>query len=451
LDPAFRPAVLANRAFQQALNSSGKPVPVRIALEQNNGNVSHFETRVFPDADSHSAGNFTYLERIIRFLLWSRGGFRIHFDGPPALASKLAAYYQQAPTGKFDSEIVAEKMFDHPLEVIHTKQLPPEHRSATSLGRHLDGCRIGFDLGGSDRKAAAIIDGKVIFSEETVWDPYFQPDPQYHFEGIMDSLHKAADHLPRVDAIGGSAAGIYVDNRVKVASLFRGVPPDIFKKRVRDLFLEVKKAWKNVPFEVVNDGEVTALAGSMSLNKNRILGISMGTSTAGGYVNADGNITSWINELAFAPLDYNPNAPRDEWSGDYGCNVQYFSQQAVGRLLSPAGIEVDPKLGLPERLKEVQKLMDKGDERARKIYQTIGTYLGYAIPHFLDFYDLENVLILGRVTSGPGGDVIIETAKNLLQQEFLQLSRRISFHIPDEKQKRHGQAVAAASLPEILK
>jgi predicted NBD/HSP70 family sugar kinase len=442
---------LANRAFQQALDTSGKAVPVRIALEQNNGNVSHFETRVFSDADNRSAGNFTYLERILRFLLWSRGGFRIHFDGPPALASKLAAYYQQAPTGKFDSEIVAERIFDHPLEVIPAKKLPPERRSATSLGRHLDGCRIGFDLGGSDRKAAAIIDGKVVFSEETVWDPYFQPDPQYHFEGIMDSLRKAADHLPRVDAIGGSAAGIYVDNRVKVASLFRGVPPDVFTKRVRDLFLEIKKAWKNVPFEVVNDGEVTALAGSMSLNKNRILGLSMGTSTAGGYVNADGNITSWINELAFAPLDYNADAPRDEWSGDYGCNVQYFSQQAVGRLLGPAGIEVDSKLGLPEKLKEVQKLMDKGDERAKKIYETIGTYLGYAIPHFLDFYDLENVLILGRVTSGPGGDLIIATAKNVLQQEFPELSRRISFHIPDEKQKRHGQAVAAASLPEIIK
>jgi predicted NBD/HSP70 family sugar kinase len=449
LDAAFRPAVLANRAFRQAVRSSGNAVRVQIALEQNNGNVSHFETCVFPESDNRSAGNFIYLERIIKFLLWSRGGFQIHFDGPSALAAKLAAHYQHEPTGKFDSEIVGQRMFDHSLEFFHVNALPPERRSATSLGRHLNGCRIGFDLGGSDRKAAAIIDGKVVFSEETVWDPYFQPDPQYHFEGIMESLRNAADHLPRVDAIGGSAAGIYVDNRVKVASLFRGVPHDVFQNRVRDLFLEIKKAWKNVPFEVVNDGEVTALAGSMSLNKNRILGISMGTSTAGGYVNADGNITSWINELAFVPLDYNPQAPRDEWSGDYGCNVQYFSQQAVGRLLGPAGIPVDPKLGLPERLKHVQKLMETGDERAMKIYQTIGTYLGYAIPHFLDFYDLENVLILGRVTSGAGGDMIIKTAKNVLQQEFPESAQAISFHIPDEKQKRHGQAVAAASLPEI--
>jgi predicted NBD/HSP70 family sugar kinase len=315
------------------------------------------------------------------------------------------------------------------------------------LGRNLDGCRIGFDLGGSDRKTAAVIDGEVVFSDETVWDPYFQPDPQYHYEGIMDSLRRAAQHLPRVDAIGGSAAGVYVNNEVKVASLFRGVPEEAFKKRVRRLFFEVKKEWNNLPLEVVNDGEVTALAGSMALNRNSILGISLGTSTAGGYVNEQGNITSWINELAFAPIDYRPGAPIDEWSKDRGCGVQYFSQQCVGRLLGPAGIEVDPKLPLPEKLKHVQKLMNAGDDRARKIYQTIGTYLGYGVAHFADFYHLENVLILGRVTSGPGGDVILSGAKEVLAAEFPELATQIAFHIPDEKQKRHGQAVAAASLP----
>jgi len=317
------------------------------------------------------------------------------------------------------------------------------------LGRHLEGNRIGFDLGGSDRKAAAVIGGEVVFSDETGWDPYFQKDPQYHFAGIMDSLRKAAAHLPRVDAIGGSAAGIYLNNRVKVASLFRGVPPDLFERRVKDLFLEIRKAWNDVPFEVVNDGEVTALAASMSLRRNRVLGISLGTSTAGGYVNADGNITSWINELAFVPVDYHPQAATDEWSGDYGCGVQYFSQQCVGRLLGPAGIEIDPALPLPEKLKQVQSLMQAGDERARKIYQTIGTYLGYGVAHFADFYPLENVLILGRVTSGPGGDLILAEAKEVLKAEFPDLAGRVEFHIPDEKDKRHGQAIAAASLPRL--
>jgi predicted NBD/HSP70 family sugar kinase len=449
LDPDFRPAVLANHAFRPLVRSCGNPVSVGMALEQADGNVSHFRTEILPESHPQAAGNFVYVERILRLLIWSRGGFRIHIQGPPALATKLAAYYRDTATGKFDSNIVAERMFDHPLEIVHARELPPECNRTTALGRHLEGCRIGFDLGGSDRKAAAVIDGKVVFSEETVWDPYFQPDPQYHFDGIMDSLKKAAAHLPRVDAIGGSAAGIYLNNRVKVASLFRGVSSELFDSRVKEMFLEIRKAWNNVPFQVMNDGEVTALAGSISLGKNRILGISFGTSTAGGYVNAQGNITSWINELAFAPVDYNPNAPRDEWSGDYGCNVQYFSQQCVGRLLAPAGIEVDEKLGLPEKLKHVQKLMEQGDLRASKIYETIGAYFGYAIAHLADFYDLENVLILGRVTSGPGGEVIIAGAKEVLKIEFPELAEKISFHIPDEKQKRHGQAVAAASLPVL--
>ena len=449
LDPGFRPAVLANRAFRKVVRADSNPVPIRIAMEQADGNVSYFETQVLPETHSQASGNFVYLERITKLLLWSRGGFSIHFDGPAILAAKLAAHYRNTPTGRFDSNIVAERMFDHPLEVVHTNNIPPERRSAASLGRHLDGCRIGFDLGGSDRKVAAVIEGKVVFSDETVWDPYFQPDPQYHFAGIMDSLKKAAAHLPRVDAIGGSAAGIYLNNCVKVASLFRGVPPNVFNLRVKDLFLEIRKAWNNVPFEVVNDGEVTALAGSMALNRNRVLGLSLGTSTAGGYVNAEGNITSWINELAFVPLDYNPTAPVDEWSGDYGCNVQYFSQQCVDRLLAPAGIKTDPKLALPEKLKHVQKLMEQGDPRARHIYETIGTYLGYAVAHFTDFYDLENILILGRVTSGPGGDIIIAGAREVLKVEFPELTGKIAFHIPDEKEKRHGQAVAAASLPKI--
>jgi predicted NBD/HSP70 family sugar kinase len=422
---------------------------VQIALEQTDGSVSHFATNVLPPQHPDSAGNFRFIERIAKFLLWSRGGWRLYFDGPSELALRLREHYSQIATGKFDSNLVGERMFDRPLEIVHTHELPPERHATASLGRHLDGCRIGFDLGGSDRKVAAVVDGKVVFSEETVWDPYFQPDPQYHFDGVMDSLRKAAAHLPRVDAIGGSAAGVYVNSRVKVASLFRGVPQEVFNRRVKDLFVELRNAWGGVPFEVVNDGEVTALAGSMSVGLNRFLGIAMGTSTAAGYVTADGNITSWINELAFVPVDYNPAAPREEWSGDYGCGAQYFSQQCVGRLLALAGIEIDAKLTLPEKLRHVQDLMAADDYRARKIYETIGVYLGYGVAHFQQFYDLENVLVLGRVMSGSGGNIILANARSVLDLEFPEIAASVRFHIPDERQKRHGQAVAAASLPKI--
>lgn len=449
LDPAFRPAILANRAFRSLVASTPGAVKVGLALEQADGSVFRFDVEVLPEAHPGAAGNLVYLERLVKFLLWSRGGWRLHLQGPAALATGLSAHYRDTATGRFDSQLVGEQMFDHAIEVVHAQELPVEKSETRPLGRHLEGCRIGFDLGGSDRKVAAVVDGEVVFSEETVWDPYHKPDPDYHFDGIMDSLRKAAAHLPRVDAIGGSAAGVYVNNRVKAGSLFRGVPPDLFDQRVKDLFFEVKRAWNDVPFEVVNDGEVTALAGSMSLGHNAILGIALGTSTAVGYVTSDGNITSWLNELAFVPIDYNPNAAVDEWSGDYGVGSQYFSQQCVGRLLDVAGIEAPVDMGLPEKLKLVQRLMIDDDYRAAKIYETIGTYLGYGVAHFADFYDIEHVLVLGRVTSGAGGDIMLEGAREVLAVEFPALAERITFHVPDEKDKRHGQAIAAASLPTV--
>ncbi len=449
LDPHFRPAVLATRAYRALVAGTPGAVPVGLALEQADGSVFRVDLEVLPETHPQAAANLVHLERFVKFLLWSRGGWRIHLQGPVALADGLRAHYRDTATGRFDSQLVGEQMFDHALEVVHTDSLPAERSETRPLGRHLEGCRIGFDLGGSDRKVAAVVDGKVVFSEETVWDPYHKPDPDYHFDGIMDSLRKAAAHLPRVDAIGGSAAGVYVNNRVKAGSLFRGVPREVFDRRVKDLFFEVQRAWNGVPFEVVNDGEVTALAGSMSLGHNAILGIALGTSTAVGYVTAEGNITSWLNELAFVPVDYNPHAATDEWSGDYGVGSQYFSQQCVGRLLEVAGIEAPTDMGLPDKLKLVQALMADEDYRAAKIYETIGTYLGYGVAHFADFYDIRHVLVLGRVTSGAGGDLMLAGAREALNVEFPALADQIAFHVPDEQDKRHGQAIAAASLPAL--
>jgi predicted NBD/HSP70 family sugar kinase len=449
LDPAFRPAALAVRALEAEALAAPQPLFARMALEQPDGSVFQLRTSLLPANHPKAGANLNHLERLAKFALWSRGGHLLHVDAPAELVEKLAAHYRDTPTGRFDAEIVGERIYDRPLEVVASRDLPPERSTTTPLGRHLEGCRIGFDLGGSDRKAAAVHDGEVVWSEEIEWDPYHQKDPQYHFDGIMDSLRRAAQHLPRVDAIGGSAAGVYVHNRVKFASLFRGVMPEVFDRRVKDILFEVQHAWRDVPFEVVNDGAVTALAGSMALGEGGVLGIALGTSTAAGFVTGEGGISSALDELAFAPIDYHPAAPRDEWSGDYGCGVQYLSQQAVGRLLEPAGIEIDPVLPLPRKLKHVQALMKNGDERARRIYETLGVYLGYALIHYATFYDFHHLLLLGRVTSGPGGEVIVDRAGEVLRVEAPWLAARVTFHMPDETTRRHGQAVAAASLPLV--
>jgi len=449
LDAEFRPAALATRLFRKAARESGNPTALLLALERSDGSVSRYSWDLLPQKHPEAGQNFFFVERLCKFLLWSRGACRIYFAGPADLCSRLKQHYEQTPTGRFDAEIMGRRIYERPFEIIHVSadKVPPRSETAAPLGRHLDGCRIGFDLGASDRKAAAVIDGKAVFTEELPWDPRPQKDPQWHFQQIMESLRRAAAHLPRVDAIGGSSAGVYVSNQVKVASLFRGVPEELFQKRVKSLFLELRQAWNGIPFEVVNDGEVTALAGSMALNANGVLGIALGSSQAAGYVTPQGNITSWLNELAFAPVDYNPAAPTDEWSGDFGCGVQYFSQQAVGRLIPASGLPINPSLPLPEKLVEVQSAMARGDKRAARIYQTIGVYLGYTIAHYADFYELTHALVLGRVTTGEGGEVIVNQALQILREEFPEIT--VQLHLPDEKEKRHGQAIAAASLPVI--
>jgi predicted NBD/HSP70 family sugar kinase len=451
LDPHFRPMWLAQAGLASDIAASGTGVRVALAVEQPTGSVWHDRSWVYPPGHPDEGASHRAVERLCKFLLWSRGGARLYVDGPEPLVASLARHYTAEPTGLFDARFMGPLLFGVPFEILGVPEadFPPAGEASTALGRHLDGCRIGFDLGASDRKAAAMIDGEVVFSEEILWEPARHADPQWHVDQITDSLRRAAAHLPRVDAIGGSSAGVYVNNEVRAASLFRSVPPAAFEARVRKLFHELQAAWGGIPFVVVNDGEVTALAGSMMAGAGGLLGIAMGSSQAAGYVDREGRLTSRIDELAFAPIDDSPDAPIDEWSGARGCGVQYLSQQATGRLMVTAGLDVDETGSLPERLVHLQERMAAGDPRADFVYRTVGTYLGYALLTYREHYDLDHLLLLGRVMTGAGGDVIIETARAVLAAEDPAAAEGIVFHLADERQKRHGQAVAAASLPSI--
>jgi predicted NBD/HSP70 family sugar kinase len=452
LDPAFRPALLARRALDAAIRRTPGRRSVALAVEQPGGSVLAREALVFEDGHPDVAVSYAFCERLLKSMLWSHGGFRIWVDGPAALFAYLRHHYQAEPTGQFDARILGGEVYLANLEVVAADRgdFPASAGAASLLGRHLDGCRIGFDLGASDRKSAALIDGTVVFSEEIAWDPATHADPGWHLDQIDDSIRRAAAHLPRVDAIGGSAAGVYIDSEIRVASLFRSVPRDLFDRRVRGLFGELQRAWNGVPFVVVNDGEVTALAGAMLTGVGGMLGVAMGSSEAAGYVTPAGALTSRLDELAFAPIDYALDAPIDEWSGDRGCGVQYLSQQAVGRLLAPAGIDIEPGVSLPEHLVRLQDLVAVGDERAARVYETIGTYLGYALLEYRDFYEFDHLLLLGRVMTGAGGDVITNRARAAIEAEDPTAAAALTFHTVSEREKRHGQAVAAASLPELV-
>jgi predicted NBD/HSP70 family sugar kinase len=444
LDPSFRPVALGNRRYLTEARRSGKGRPLAFALERNDGLVSAFRTEVSGEDDP---ATLAYAERLVKTLLWQKGGWKLFVAGPKAVADHLRATYRPGAARAFDADIVVQ-VFDKPFVVEHVPEskLPPERESSAPVGGHLDGCRIGFDLGASDYKVAAIKEGEAIFTAELPWDPSVQKDPEYHYAKIREGLKLAASKLPRVDAIGGSTAGVVVRNEIRVASLFRAVPPDLFAAKARPIFLNLAREW-GVPFEVANDGDVTALAGGMSLREQALLGVAMGSSEAGGYLDPQGRITGWLNELGFCPVDYSPTAAVDPWSGDRGCGALYFSQQAVVKLAPAARIEL-PKAHPAEQLKHVQELHAKGDARAAKIFETIGVYLGHAMALYADLYEYRHLLTLGRVTSGRGGDLILENARKALAADYPELKGRVQVSLPDEKSKRVGQAVAAASLPK---
>ncbi|MFP4478068.1 MAG: ROK family protein [Candidatus Izemoplasmatales bacterium] len=450
LDKDFSPIIMGNIAYEKALKKTDNPVLIRFAIERGENQVSMTESYIFNDIYQQEEANFIYIERLIKTILWIKGGYKIYFAGHSKLGQRIKDSYQKGGLRDFDQDFMS-KVYEKPFEVklVNLEEVPMTEETSKSIGRHLNGSRIGFDAGGSDRKVSSVVDGKAIFSEEVIWHPKEESDPNYHYQGIMDSLKRAASKLERVDAIGVSSAGIFINNRVAVASLFRKVPQELFDKDVRDLYYKIQKEFNNVPIEVINDGDVTALAGSMSLESNRVLGIAMGTSQAAGYVNALGNITGWLNELSFVPVDYNPNAPVDEWSHDYGVGVNYFSQDAVIKLAKAANIHLDESLSPAEKLKFIQGLAEKDDALALEIFKTIGVYLGYSIAYYAQFYDISHVLILGRVTSGIGGIKILEYTNKVLNETFTELANQISVNLPDEKSRRVGQSIAAASLPKI--
>ena len=448
LDPAFRPLEMEMRAYEKDVAASGRGTDFAVLILRNQGYCDHYQTRIFPDGEDERT--VPLLDRLIKTLLWARGGYKIVVYGSEAVFAHLKAAYRDGGQRAFDADFMAT-VYERPFEVEKAEKIEDvllRRSSASSVGRHLKGCRIGFDAGGSDRKVSAVIDGETVVSEEVVWFPKTNSDPQYHYDGILAAMKTAASHMPRVDAIGVSSAGVYIDNKIMVASLFLKVSKEDFARRVKTMYLDVAKEI-GAPIEVANDGDVTALAGAMELEVGNVLGIAMGTSEAGGYVDQDMNITGWLNELAFAPVDMNEKSVVDEWSGDWGCGVKYFSQDGVIKLAPAAGIALEEGLSPAEKLKVVQKEMANGNPMAARIYETIGVYFGYSLAWYSRFYDIDHVLIMGRVTSGEGGALILKKAQQVLDQEFPALAKRIQLHIPDENSRRVGQSVAAASLPDI--
>ena len=433
LDPEFTPILRFNQAF---LKTASKPVS--IAVERADGQMATTHTYIHGTPEMAEADRY-YIDRLVKTELWMKGGFRIYVNDKD-VCDYLKSVYCKGGAREFDWDYFAN-VFEHPFEIILTDKVPESMDISKPMGGHLEGCRIGFDAGGSDRKVSAVIDGETVFSEEVVWFPKITADPDYHYDGIVSALKSAAAHMPRVDAVGVSSAGVFINNRTMAASLFLSVPKELYDAKVKDIYIRaIRDTFGDIPYAVYNDGDVSALAGTMSLNDTNVLGIAMGTSEAG-------CITGWLNELAFVPVDANPEAMEDEWSGDIGCGVKYFCQDGVIKLAPRAGIELDASLSPAEKLKVVQKLMEEGDRRAAQVYESIGVYLGHTLAYYYEKYGFRYVLLLGRVMSGKGGEALLEACQKVLNDEYPEAAAKFKLTLPDEKFRRVGQSMAAASLP----
>ncbi len=447
LDKNFKPMINVLSDFKKRVSES-ESVSLTICLERHQGYNYIYNIDVFKEGTGHDEENYFIVDRLIKTLLWVVGGFKVYIKGSKLIYEQIKEAFNTNGTRKFDADFMAN-VYENEFEVVYTDNIPAEKLEKIALNSDLKGCRIGFDAGGSDRKVSAVIDGKVVYSEETIWFPKLNADPSYQYAGILESMKTAASKMPRVDAIGVSSAGIYVDNRIMAASLFIKVNEEDFDKYVKNMYIDIaKNEFGDVPLVVANDGDVTALAGAMELNDNEVLGIAMGTSEAAGYVDEDGNLKGWLNELAFAPVDGNKEAIADEWSGDRGCGAKYFSQDSVIKLAEYGGFKFEENLSPAEKLKVIQELRAKDDPLAIEIYNNIGIYLGYSLAWYSHFYKIKHVLLLGRVTSGKGGEQILEMAKEVIANEFPEY-KDINITMPDESNRRVGQSIAAACLPKL--
>ena len=451
LDKNFYPMIKALNDFDKLVQESGNAVKVTLIAERSGGYNYVYTYNALQDV-VNDALNFRIAERIAKTILWVVGGYKIYVAGSKSIYEYLKKAYTKDGLRAFDVDFMSG-VYEKPFEVVwlNENEIPEQKNNSVRVGGYLKGCRIGFDAGGSDRKVSAVIDGEVVYSEEVVWNPKVTEDPTYHYNEILTAMKTAASKMPTVDAIGVSSAGVYVDNKIMVASLFIKVDKSKHGDYVKNMYINVAKEMckeygKNIPLEVANDGDVTALAGAIDLEDNGVLGIAMGTSEAVGYINTNGGINGWLSELAFAPVDFNENAMQDEWSGDFGVGCKYFSQDAVIKLAEYGGYQFNEGLTPAQKLKEMQALMEKDDALAKQIYEDIGVYLAHTIPFYAKFYDIKHMLLLGRVMGGKGGDSIRSTCKKVLAEEYPEFAK-LDIGLPDEKNRRVGQSIAAASLP----
>jgi len=465
LDPNFSPVILGKRQYLEAAKDCVDKLDW--ALIRADG-VGRYTLPVFPEGHEDIEASIFLAGVLIQEMLWQRSGSELLLAGPPAVCEAVAKMFADGGAYEFEAKsmpnVCGNPSVPFLVRLAAIEELPETKDTPQVCGKEANGCRLAFDLGKSDIKVVAVKDNEVLYSKETEWD-VTNPDPQYHYDAIKAAMQLGKDALPHIDAIGGSATGtVSGANEATWCDIFPNVPPDVYKEKVVDIFVRLAKDLAgDVPLKVINDGEVTALAAVQKIGRGSVMGISMGSSEGGGYANEDGNLLGWINELCYIKLDLNPLAPHDPWSkgAHSGLSHMYLGQRGATKLAAKAGVQGPEEQMYPhpdmctirhenhaQCLKLIQKAMasPESEKQARKLYETVGVYLGYGLAQYCEFYKIEHVMILGRVSKGAGGDLMLSVAKKVLETEFPEYAG-ITFHTADDHFKAVGQCIAAAALP----
>jgi predicted NBD/HSP70 family sugar kinase len=467
LDPNFSPLILGKRNYlEHAKGCTDKLEWALIHAPSSSDGVGRYSLPVFNEDSKYFEASVYLSGILIQEAIYQRGVSSLLLSGPRKICEAVKSAY--SPGGAYEFELnfipvacgFAGKAFE--VKIVPAEELPSAKETPIPCGKEANGCRLAYDLGKSDIKTVAVKDNEILYSKETEWD-VTNPDPQYHFDSVLAALKLAKETLPQVDSVGGSTTGtVSVDCKAIWCDLFPNVPQDVFEAKVVDFHKRLaKEVAGDVPMKVINDGEVTALAAVQKIKAGNVLGISMGSTEGAGYANADGHLLGWMNEFGFYKLDLNPEAPIDPWTEGHhtGCSHLYLGQRAASKLAHKV-IEVpenmvyphDDMLGMYHALhanclKLVQKAMadPKQESTVRLLYETMGVYLGYALAQYSEFYKIDHVMVLGRVSKGKGGDVMFEKAREVMNTEFPEL--KIELHSADDHFKAVGQCIAAAALP----
>ena len=161
LDPDYTPLYLFNQAF---LKEAKKPLG--IAVERASGQMVVTRTFIHGTPDKRDADLY-YVDRLVKSLLWVKGGFKVYICGDEDVYQTIKAAYAPGGSRAFDAEFMSG-VYEKPFEVVSCQELPAEKNNPQAIGY----ASLSAVEGKSTVKALTV--GGVACTEATVLDGSYE-------------------------------------------------------------------------------------------------------------------------------------------------------------------------------------------------------------------------------------------------------------------------------------